>query len=121
MYRANNGSFRNSSADLKEATFVTLKNHVIASVRKKRLSPPSKARRVASRNELMEKSGMPDRVESLGLSIDARIVRSRAQLGFVKSVRNGLRRVKNLIESRPSRAETGLARRENGIRLQKDK
>ena len=39
-------------------------NHASAPIRKKRLSPMSKARRKASRNEFMEKGGMPDRVES---------------------------------------------------------
>ena len=39
---------------------------------------------------------------------------------------NGIRagawsgKVQNLIECRPTRAETGLARRENGIRFQKE-
>ena len=66
----------------------------------------------------MEKSGMPDRVKSFR-EIDSRENHPRARHGFVKPIRNGLRKVQNLIESRPSRAETGLAGRENGIRLQK--
>ena len=44
--------------------------------------------------------------------INSREDRPRARPGFVKPIRNGLRRVKNLIESRLSRAETGLAGRE---------
>ena len=43
-----------------------LKNHASTSIRKKRLSPTSKARREASRNEFVEKGGVPDRVESVG-------------------------------------------------------
>ena len=46
--------------------------------------------------------------------------RSRVRPGFVKPIRNGLRKVQNLIKCRPSRAETGLAGRENGIRFQKE-
>ena len=97
-----------------------LKNHTSALIRKKRLSPTSKARREASRNKFMEKGRMPDRVKSFR-EIDSRQDRPRARPGFVKPIiRNGLRKVQDLIESRPSRAETGLAGRENGIRFQKE-
>ena len=95
-----------------------LKNRTSAPIRKERLSPTSKARREASRNEFVKKGGMPDRVQSFG-EIDSRQDRPRARPGFVKPIRNGLRKVQNLIECRPTRAETGLAGRENGIRLQK--
>ena len=96
-----------------------LKNHTSAPIRKERLSPTSKARREASRNEFMKKGGMPDRVKSFR-EIDSRQDRPRARPGFVKPIRNGLRKVQNLIECRPSRAETGLAGRENGIRFQNE-
>ena len=66
-----------------------------------------------------EKGGMPDIVESFR-EINGRPDRPRARPGFVKPIRNGLRKVQNLIECRPSRAETRLAWRENGIRLQKE-
>ena len=118
-YRAKNGSLRNTSTDSKGTTFVILKNHTSAPVRKERLSPTSKARREASRNEFVEKGGMPDRVKSFR-EIDSRQDRPRARPGFVKPIRNGLRKVQNLIKCRPSRAETGLAGRENGIRFQKE-
>ena len=62
---------------------------------------------------------MPNRLESFR-EIDSGLDRPRARPGFVKPIRNGLRKVQNLIECRPSRAETGLAGRENGIRLQKE-
>ena len=96
-----------------------LKNHTSAPIRKERLSPTSKARREASRNQFMEKSGMPDRVKSFR-EIDSRENRPRARPGFVKPIQNGLRKVENLIECRLSRAETGLAGRRNGIRFQKE-
>ena len=67
---------------------------------------------VASRNKFMEKSGMPDRVKSLG-KVDRSENRPRARLGFDKTIRNGRRRIKNLIGSGPSMAETSLAGREN--------
>ena len=118
-YRANNGSLRNISTDSKGTTFVILINHASAPVRKERLSPTSKARREASRNEFVEKSGMSDRVKSFR-EIDSRQDRPRARHGFVKPVRNGLRKVQNLMDCRPSRAETGLAGTENGIRFQKE-
>ena len=95
-----------------------LKDHTSAPIRKERLSPTSKARREASQNEFVEKGGMPDRVKSFG-EIDSRQDHSRARPGFVKPIRNGLGKVKNLIKCRPSRAETGLAGRKNGIRFQK--
>ena len=95
-YRANNGSLRNTSTDSKGTTFVILINHASASIRKERLCPTSKARREASRNEFMEKGGMPDRVKSFR-EIDSRQDCPRARPGFVKPTRNGLRKVQNLI------------------------
>ena len=50
-------------ADSKGTTFVILINHASAPIKKE--SPTSKARREASRNEFMVKSGMLNRVESL--------------------------------------------------------
>ena len=41
-------SLQNISTDSKEATFVILKNHANAPIKKKKLSPTSKARRKAS-------------------------------------------------------------------------
>ena len=96
-----------------------LKDHRSAPIRKERLSPTSKARREAGRNKFVEKNRMPDRVKSFR-EIDSRQDRSRARPGFVKPIRNGLRKIQNLIKRRPSRAETGLAGRENGIRFQKE-
>ena len=118
-YRAKNRSLRNTSTDSKGTAFVILKDHRSAPVKKERLSPTSKARREASRNQFVEKGGMPDRVKSLR-EIDSGQDRSRARPGFVKPIRNGLRKVQNLIKCRPSRAETGLAGRKNGIRFQKE-
>ena len=94
-------------------------NHASAPIRKERLSPTSKARREASRNELVKKGGMPDRVKSFR-EIDSSENRPRARPGFVKPIRNGLRKVQNLIECRPTRVETGLVKRKNGIRFQKE-
>ena len=105
--------------DSKGAAFVILINHTSTPIREKRLSPTSKARTEASRNKFVEKSGMPDRVKSFG-EIHSRQERPRARPGFVKPIRNGLRKVQILIECRPSRAETGLAGKENGIRFQKE-
>ena len=116
--RAKNGSLRNTSTDSKGTTFVILKNHASAPIRKERLNPTSKARRKASRNQFVEKGRMPDRVKSFR-EIDSRQDRPTARPGFVKPIRNGLRKVQNLIECRPTRAETGVAGRENGIRLKK--
>ena len=96
-----------------------MKSHASAPVRKERLSPTKKARREASRNKLVEKGGMPDRVKSFG-EIDSRQDRPRARPGFVKPMRNGLRKEQNLIKCRPSRAETGLAGRKNGIKFQNE-
>ena len=59
-YKAKDGSLPNNSTDSKGTTFVILKDHTSAPVTKERLSPTSKAWREASRNEFMEKGGMPD-------------------------------------------------------------
>ena len=96
-----------------------LVDHRSAPIRKERLSPTSKPRKEASRNKFVEKSRMPDRVKSFR-EIDSRQDRPRARPGFVRPIRNGLRKVQNVIECRPTRAETGLAGRENGIRFQKE-
>ena len=95
-YRYENGSLRNTSTDSKETTFVILINHASVPIKKVRLSPTSKARREASRNEFVEKGGMPDRVENFR-EINSRENRTRVRSGFVKPIRNGLRKVKNLI------------------------
>ena len=77
----------------------------------------SKARK-ASRNEFVEKGGMPDRVESFR-EINSRKGHSRARHRFVKPIRNGLRKIKYWIESKwPARKPAW--RGENGIRLQKE-
>ena len=62
---------------------------------------------------------MPDRVESFR-EINVRKDHPRARPGFVKPIQKGLRKEQTLIKCRPSRVETGLAGRENGIRLQKE-
>ena len=61
-YRAKNGCLWNTSTNSKGATFVILINYASAPIRKERLSPASKARRKASRNEFKERGGIPDRV-----------------------------------------------------------
>ena len=95
-YRAENGSLRNTSTDSKGTAFVISKSHASAHIRKERLSPTSKARREASRNEFVGKGGIPNKVKSFG-EINSREDRPRARPGFVKPIRNGLREVKNLI------------------------
>ena len=80
----------------KGTTFVILKNHTSALISKERLSPTSKIRRKASRNEFMEKGGKPDKVESFR-EINSSEDRPRARPGFVKPIRNGPRKEQNLI------------------------
>ena len=118
-YRAKNGSLGNTSTDSKGTTFVILINHASATIIKKRLSPTSKARKKASRNKFVEKGGMLDRVKS-PRQINSRQDRPRPRLGFVKPIQNKLSKELNLVKCRLSRAETGLAGRENGIRFQKE-
>ena len=65
-HRAKNGSLRNTSTDLKGTTFVILIDLTSAPIRKERLSATSKAGRETSRNQFVEKGGMPDRVKSFG-------------------------------------------------------
>ena len=95
-YRAKNGSLRNTSTDLKGTTFVIFINHASALVRTEGLNPTGKARREASRNKFVEKGGMPDRVKSFG-EINGRQNLPRARPGFVKPIRNRLRKEQNLI------------------------
>ena len=58
---------------------------------------------------------MPDRVESIA-EVDRSKNRPRARLGFVKPIRNELREKQNLIKSTPSRVETDLMGKENGVK-----
>ena len=95
-YMAKNGSFRNTSTDSKERLLWFWYTTQARLLEKKRLSPTSKARRKATRNEFVKKGGMPDRVKSFR-EIDSRENRPRARPGFVKPIRNGLRKVQNLI------------------------
>ena len=81
-YRDKNGSLQNASTDSNGVAFVIFINHTSTPVRKERLSPTSKARREASRNEFVEKGGMPDRVKSFR-EIDSGTDSLRAQSGFV--------------------------------------
>ena len=52
--------------------------------------------------------------------VDSGKSRSRARIGYLKPIRNGLRKKQNWIENRPSRAETCMAGREIGVRFQKE-
>ena len=72
------------------------KNYANGPITKQRLSQTSKASREASRNEFMEKGNMPDRVTSFR-EIDNREDRPRSRPGFVKPMRNELRKKQNLI------------------------
>ena len=63
-HKAKIGSLRNTLTDSKGTTFVILQTHESVPVRKERLSPTSKTRREASRNQFVEKGGMPDRVKN---------------------------------------------------------
>ena len=56
-------------------TVVNLINHESAPIRKKTLSPTSKVKREASRNEFVEKEGCQTESKALEKSIVARIVR----------------------------------------------
>ena len=119
--RVKYGSLRNISTDSKGATFMIFKNHATAPVRKERLSPTSKERGGGgSRNEYMKKTEMPNRIKRL-----RKINRSknhwRARLGFVQPIYNRLRKLMNLINSKPTRAQTGLERIENGVKAQERK
>ena len=91
MNREKNRSLRNTSTNSKGTTFVILIDQTSAPIRKERLSPTSKARREASRNQFVKKGGMPDRVKSFR-EIDSRQDRPRARHEFVKPIRNGLRK-----------------------------
>ena len=71
-------------------------NHASAPIKKESLSSTNKARREASQNKFMEKGGMPDRAKSFR-EINSGEDRPRARSGFVKSIRNELRKEQNLI------------------------
>ena len=103
---------------LEEVTCVILKNYTSTPVRK-RLSLSTKARRKTSQNMLVKETGLPDRVKSFR-EVDSTKDQPSNRLGFVYSIQNGLKKIKNLIKRRLIREETGLAGRKNGVRLQKE-
>ena len=118
-YRVKNRFLWNTLTDSKGTTFVILINYASTPIRKERLSEKSESRREASRNEFVEKGEMPNRVKSFQ-EVDCSGNRPRARPGFVKPIRDGLRKEQNLMQSSLFREETGLAGRENGVRLQKE-
>ena len=65
-------------------------------IREERLNATNKARREASRNEFVEKDGMPDKTDGFG-EINSSEDRPRARPGLVKPIRNRLREKQNLI------------------------
>ena len=67
----------------------------------------------------MEESGVPDRAK-IFREVDGSKKRPRVRLRYFKPIRNGLRNMKKLIESRQTIAETGLAGREKEAKLQKE-
>ena len=75
-------------------TFVILKNRTNAPIRKERSSQTSEARREASRNKFVEKGEVLVRMESFG-KVDRSKNRLKARLGFVKLIRNELRKIKD--------------------------
>ena len=52
--------------------------------------------------------------------VDRSKSRPRARFSFLKPIQSGMRKIKTLIESRPSTADAGLAGTENEVRLQKE-
>ena len=92
-------------------------NHASAHIRKERLSPTSKARREASRNEYIEKGGVSDRVKSYR-EINSGEDRLGARPGSIKPIQNGLRKEQNFRADRLGR-KPAWRERKNGIRFQK--
>ena len=86
--------------------FLILENHASTRIRKKSLSPTSKARREAIQIKFVQKYWVPDRVESSG-KIDSSENCPRARPEFVKPIRNRLGTKKHLSrEDRPGRKPT---------------
>ena len=83
------------------------------------MSPTNKVGCGASRNKLVEKSGVLDMVKNLG-KFDSSKDCPRAMLGFVAPIRNGLRNIKNTIEGLPTRRKLAWQRERIDLRLQKE-
>ena len=76
----------------KKATFMILKNHASAPIKKERLSLTSKARMKATQNNFEEKGGVPDRIKSFR-EVDCSENSKRSRIGFVEPIQNGLRKI----------------------------
>ena len=81
-------------------SFVISINHANALVKKKKMSSSIKAKREASRNKFVEKGGMLDSVKSF-LVVDSSKNCMRARIEFIKPIQNELRKLKNLMQSKP--------------------
>ena len=95
-YRAKNRSLQNTLTGSKGTTFVILINHTRVPITKERLSPMSRARKEASRNEFVEKGRVPDGVKSFQEIISSED-RSRIWPWIIKPIQNGLRKKQNMI------------------------
>ena len=62
----------------------------------------NKQRKESNQNKFVEKGGIPDIVKSFG-EVDGSVNRTRTCPGLVKTIRNGPRKIKNLIEGKPPR------------------
>ena len=69
---------------------------------------------------LWKRAGCQTESKALKKSMVARIFREPGLVGFAKPIQNGQRKIKNLINGRPSRAEIGLMGKENGITFRKE-
>ena len=77
-------------------TFALLINQRKRAYQKGKIESNEQGKKEASRNEFVEKGGMPDTVESFR-EINSSDDRPRPRLGFVKPIQNGLRKEQNLI------------------------
>ena len=99
-----------------------LNNYTSAPDTISRLNLPNEARRRPAIIRLQKRAGCQAESKALEKSciVDSGKGCSRARLGFVKPFQNGLRKVKNLTNSKLAVMETDLVERENGIGIQKE-
>ena len=117
MNRPNNGSLRNTSVDSKRRDFGNFAKPCKRTCQKGKIEFIKHSKERGQLKLICGKEQDARQSQKLG-KVDGSKDCPMARLEFVKPIRNGVKKSKNLIVSRPTRAETGLEGRKNGFKTQ---
>lgn len=118
--RTKNRALRDTIANTKVTTAVSVKVNRRTTIRKEGLGPPHKARWQTQREELVKEGRVPNRVEG-GREVHGGKDGTKRGFGRMKAIRDRLSKNKNLVKSRATRAEARLERRKKRIVFDKER